>query len=70
MKAPSERAQAILARYKAAQAPPPATKAQVLEIVRERALRGDLPRFEHACDHVKNNGLPQIARMNADARRL
>ncbi len=46
MKAPSQRAQAILARYKAGQALPAATKAQVFDVVRERALRGDLPRFD------------------------
>jgi hypothetical protein len=46
MKEPSQRAQAILARYKAAQALPAETKAQVLDAVRTRALRGDLPRFD------------------------
>ena len=46
MKGPSERAQAILAHYRAEQALPAATKAQILDVVRERALRGDLPRFD------------------------
>ncbi len=46
MKGPSERAQAILAHYKAGQALPAASKAQVLDVVRERALRGDMPRFD------------------------
>jgi hypothetical protein len=46
MKGPSQRAQAVLAHYKAGQALPAATKALVLDVVRERALRGDLPRFD------------------------
>ena len=45
MKAPGERARLVLERYKAATAPGGADKARLLEIIQQRALRGDLPRF-------------------------
>ncbi|HEY1534837.1 MAG TPA: hypothetical protein VGF76_12490, partial [Polyangiaceae bacterium] len=45
MKAPGERARLVLARYKAATSPDGADKARLLEIIQQRALRGDLPRF-------------------------
>jgi hypothetical protein len=45
MKAPGERARLVLARYKAATSPGGADKARLLEIIQQRVLRGDLPRF-------------------------
>jgi hypothetical protein len=45
MKDPSERARLVLERYKAATTPPAADKARLLEVVQQRSLRGDLPRF-------------------------
>jgi hypothetical protein len=45
MKPPGERARLVLARYKAATSPDGADKARLLEIIQQRALRGDLPRF-------------------------
>jgi hypothetical protein len=46
MKAPSERARLVLARYKEAVALGAGEKARLGDVLRERALRGDLPRFD------------------------
>jgi hypothetical protein len=45
MKDQSERARLVLERYKAATSPPAADKARLLELVQQRGIRGDLPRF-------------------------
>ena len=46
MKPPSERARQLLERYKAASGLGADEKSRLGEIVRERVLRGDLPRFD------------------------
>jgi hypothetical protein len=46
MKRPSERAQLVLARYKEAAAMGAADKARLGDVIHERVLRGDLPRFD------------------------
>jgi hypothetical protein len=43
---PADKAQALLARYKAAGALPPEHKARLLDVVSERVAHGDLPRFD------------------------
>jgi hypothetical protein len=46
MKAPSARARLVLERYKAASAWGADEKARLGDVIRERVLRGDLPRFD------------------------
>jgi hypothetical protein len=46
MKTSSERARLVLERYKAAASPAAGDKARLLDVIQQRALRGDLPRFD------------------------
>jgi hypothetical protein len=46
MKPPSDRARLLLQRYKEASAPDTEQKARLGDVLRERVLRGDSPRFE------------------------
>lgn len=46
MKPPSDRARLLLQRYKEASAPDAEKKARLGDVLRERVLRGDAPRFE------------------------
>ncbi len=46
MKPPSPQAQLLLARYKTTQSLGESESARLLEVVRSRTLRGDLPRFD------------------------
>jgi hypothetical protein len=45
MKGPSEQARRALERYRTATSPGAADKTRLLDIIQQRALRGDLPRF-------------------------
>ncbi|HEX3853552.1 MAG TPA: outer membrane protein assembly factor BamD [Polyangiaceae bacterium] len=45
MKGPSEQARRALERYRAATSPATADKTRLLDVIQQRALRGDLPRF-------------------------
>jgi hypothetical protein len=46
MKAPSDSARLVLDRYVAATAPAGANKVRLLDVIQQRAIRGDLPRFD------------------------